>query len=272
MAVEIQKHFGYIVTEDEMRYITLHLMGAMERKNKTSRKRIAVITPMGESMHAFVKKKLEYLHDIEINECVFCSLFDKTAIEKLAPDLVVSFSPFSWESQIPVYTCRGFLNDDDVENINKLLKEGEDRREDDFFRRNLFFPNQEFSSREEVICYLCSKLVDEGLVPPTYVQDVFEREKVAPTCYGRMFAIPHPIRKSAYENCIAVCSLKSPIAWGSQKVRLVFLFVLGKEHNKDFDLIFEQMMQLLDQENKVKLLARECSYDRFISLFYDKKI
>lgn len=102
---------------------------------------------------------------------------------------------------------------------------------------------------------------------------VLEREKVAPTAYGNLFSIPHPIKKEGLVNKIAICSLNKPIEWNDKKVRLVFLICLSKnnrEQDDGFDELFERIISLLDNPRKTDKLINELKYDHFINIFFDK--
>ena len=47
---------------------------------------------------------------------------------------------------------------------------------------------------------LCEQLCKKGYAKQDYLEKVLKREQIAPTAYGNLFAIPHPIEK--------VCSRK----------------------------------------------------------------
>lgn len=90
----------------------------------------------------------------------------------------------------------------------KIIKEINVRT---FFEEELFFSKENFDSKEMVIHFLSDKLVEKGYADKKFESLVLNREIMAPTAYGNLFAMPHPIKKEGIENKIAVCSLNKSI-------------------------------------------------------------
>src|SRR5699024_10100398 len=86
-----------------------------------------------------------------------------------------------------------------------------------YFERELFFPGMEMESREEVLEFLSSKIVEKGYAPTNLLEDIMERERIAPTTFSNYMAMPHPIHMCAYKTVIAVATLKKGVVWGKQK-------------------------------------------------------
>lgn len=270
ITMKVQEKFNTHLYEDEIGYITLHLMGSLERLHKSSCRRIVILSPMGEAGNAYLRSKLSNIHDLTIELCEILSIFDTAKIEKYKPDLIISFLKVPKGVSYPVYVCDTLLSDLDLERIYRLLKQHDQVEHiESFFTKDLFFVNQQFSTKEEVISFLCDQLYQQGYAPRDYVDYVLKREETAPTAYGNLFAIPHPIEKKANRNMIAVCALKKAISWNDQKVKLVFLFSLSKKRSEAFDKLFEQLVSLLDDENKVKQLLKIDEYDPFLSAFLE---
>ena len=270
IAMRIQERFQSHLYEDEIGYITLHLMGSLERLHKSNVKKIVVLSPMGEAAHGYVRGKLSNIHELKIEICDILSMFDTKKIAAYEPDLIVSFLKMPKGIRYPVYVCDNLLSDHDLEHIYQLLKK-QDQSDSakDFFDSELFFVNQEFSDKEAAICFLCEALYKQGYVERDYVHSVLKREETASTAYGNLFAIPHPIEKKAKKNMIAICSLNKAVAWNNQKVKLIFLFSLSKTRSDAFDKLFEQLVGLLDDEAKVKQLIKIEEFHDFMKVFME---
>ncbi len=270
MAMRIQEHFQTRLQEGEIGYITLHLMSAVERLNAKTLKKIVVVSPIGEAVNGYIRKKLSVLHDLTIVICEILSIFDMEKIEKYQPDLVVSLMSLPKAIPFPCYVCEGLLNSKDLDNIYNKLKDGENEKRQNiekFFDKKLFFCNQDFEEKEAVIRFLCEKLFKLGYVGENYMDYVMKREQIAPTTYGNLFAIPHPIEKCAFENMVSICILKKPILWNDQKVRIIFLFSLSKKKDDEFDGLFTQLVSLLDNIEKVKKLIKTKELEEFLKVF-----
>ncbi|MGA3882425.1 PTS sugar transporter subunit IIA, partial [Bacillus pumilus] len=76
-----------------------------------------------------------------------------------------------------------------------------------------------FQTKEEVLTFLPTQVIDMGLAPAELTPPVMEREEAAPTSFGHYTAIPHPMTPLTEETFWAICSLEKPIIWGEKKVQ-----------------------------------------------------
>lgn len=267
IALKIQEFFSTQLYEDEIGYITLHLMGAIERLHTSLHKKIVLIYPFGQAGYDYIVKKINHIHDLEIEICCQLSMFDAFQIKEYQPDLVISFVHIEEKVGYPIYVCHNILLEEDIENIYNILKGNHTFKKNVFFEKELFHIYNDIENKEDVIHRLCESLYYKGYVDQQYEGLVLAREQIAPTAYGSMFAIPHAVKKAGFATRIAVALLDKPIDWNQQKVRLVFLFCLTKERNEEFDLLFEKLVGLLDESKKVRELLKCKKYEEFLELF-----
>lgn len=267
IALKIQEFFSTQLYEDEIGYITLHLMGAIERLHTSLHKKIVLIYPFGQAGYDYIVKKINHIHDLEIEICCQLSMFDAFQIKEYQPDLVISFVHIEEKAGYPIYVCHNLLLEEDIENIYNILKGNHTFKKNVFFEKELFHIYNDIENKEDVIHRLCESLYYKGYVDQQYEGLVLAREQIAPTAYGSMFAIPHAVKKAGFATRIAVALLDKPIDWNQQKVRLVFLFCLTKERNEEFDLLFEKLVGLLDESKKVRELLKCKKYEEFLELF-----
>ena len=228
IALKIQEFFSTQLYEDEIGYITLHLMGAIERLHTSLHKKIVLIYPFGQAGYDYIVKKINHIHDLEIEICCQLSMFDAFQIKEYQPDLVISFVHIEEKVGYPIYVCHNLLLEEDIENIYNILKGNHTFKKNVFFEKELFHIYNDIENKEDVIHRLCESLYYKGYVDQQYEGLVLAREQIAPTAYGSMFAIPHAVKKAGFATRIAVALLDKPIDWNQQKVRLVFLFCLKK--------------------------------------------
>lgn len=267
IALKIQEFFSTQLYEDEIGYITLHLMGAIERLHTSLHKKKVLIYPFGQAGYDYIVKKINHIHDLEIEICCQLSMFDAFQIKEYQPDLVISFVHIEEKVGYPIYVCHNLLLEEDIENIYNILKGNHTFKKNVFFEKELFHIYNDIENKEDVIHRLCESLYYKGYVDQQYEGLVLAREQIAPTAYGSMFAIPHAVKKAGFATRIAVALLDKPIDWNQQKVRLVFLFCLTKERNEEFDLLFEKLVGLLDESKKVRELLKCKKYEEFLELF-----
>lgn len=268
LASKIQEEYGTKLYEDEIAFITLHLMGSAERLHSSSKRKVVVISPIGGSPSQYIKNRLTHIHEFSIEICAYLSLFNLNEIEKYDPDLLISFGEINSSSTYPLFVSHELLSDQEIEEIYRILKlnPGNDSYED-FFDKDLYYDHIDFSTKNEIIHFLVEEAIKTGLVDDDFENLVLQREKIAPTSYGSMFAIPHPIKKKAYKNKILIGKLNKPVSWNRQKVRIVFLICVSENNNEGFEELFERLVNLLDYPEKVKRMIRCDSYEEFMKIF-----
>lgn len=126
-----------------------------------------------------------------------------------------------------------------------------------FFRKNL-------RSMDEVLDFLNERLLESKLVDETFLDAVYEREKIAPTSYGNLVAIPHPITPKTDQTFIAVCTLEKPICWSGKSVQFVCLLCVKKDSQEDLQPLYEMIGEIIETSTLVEKLIQARNYDEFI--------
>lgn len=80
--------------------------------------------------------------------------------------------------------------------------------------------------------YLCNILHERNLIDYTFLPAIYEREKIAPTAFGNLVAIPHPIVPKSRKIFLTVCTLKKPILWAGKQVQFICLISI-KKHTEE---------------------------------------
>ncbi|MGL4695573.1 BglG family transcription antiterminator [Enterococcus larvae] len=267
-ADSIQKELGITFPDDEIAYIALHFLSASENINYGKKRKILLICPYGAAGRRLVRNKLNKITKYSIELIESTSIFDVEDLLSDEIDLVLSTEELTLSKNIPIYHYGSFFNDEDVENIQTLLEERQPSESivDQFFKEELFFPNQTFKSREEVITFLCRNLTEQGYCKPDYTEKVLSREQLSSTSYGNYYAIPHAIQRSALKNAVAVCCLDKPVDWGGNRVRLVLLLAMKEERDNSFEELFSQLVKILSEGSFVRKLSKQTDFETFIDM------
>ena len=270
ISMKIHTRFGFEMDEDEIGFITLHLLCSME-KTKKERYRIAVFDPVGRRDAFYYRERLGIYFPQEIMKIECFSIFEPQLLTAFDPSFILTTAPLSENFRVPVLLCNPLLMEQDIHSISRCMAEIKIRQSKNQivlsqFDPNLFFPNLEIDSKQELLHFLCGHLQQNGYCDEHYEALVLERERVAPTSFGNLFAIPHPVKKEALRSGIAIATLRRTMDWSGQKVRLVFLFSLTKE-NDNLMQLYEGIVGMLDDIDKVKRLLQETSYEGFVEEF-----
>ncbi|MEK3646709.1 PTS sugar transporter subunit IIA [Aeribacillus sp. FSL K6-1121] len=128
------------------------------------------------------------------------------------------------------------------------------------------FLRKNFHSYEEVLTFFHTALLEKGLVDNTFLEAIFEREKVAPTSFGNLVAVPHPIVPKTNQTFIAVCTLDKPIQWKDKPVQLVCMLCVKKNSKENLQDMYGLLVRLIDNSSMVQNLLKTKSYEQFIQV------
>lgn len=252
------------IDEQEIGYLALHFQLALERKKNTlKKKKILVVCASGAGTSRLLMFRLQTRFADVIEEIRPASLKDLDHIDTEAYDLIVSTVPVNRKLRVPVLQVKYSLLDDDVSRISDVLMETDEdiRQIRSFFHPSLFFAEQTFRRREEIIHFMCGKLAQAAAVPAQFEKSVLERERLAGTDLGLGIAMPHPMTLMMDKTYVVVCHLKKPVVWGKQKVRLVFLLASRKEGGEAYTLFNKAIYALINQEQSVRRLTDDPSFE-----------
>lgn len=268
----IEEELGLKLDDEEISNIAVHVGGAIERSEHNQKKKvfkviIVCVSGIGTSM--LVKNKLEYLFEgkIEIVKIIPAYLIDY--INVMEVDFIISTVDIKCE-RVPVITVSPLLNDNEVKIIEKFMKTGKMYKEvetRDLFDRNLFFTDLDFNTKEEVIEYMGSQLVNQGVIDDEMKKSFFDREKIATTEIGHMVALPHGANGKILKNKIAVGILKNPIHWILDDVRLVLILAIDKDEIFDYEKLFSTIYKQVGSVSKVIGICENKSYEKFMKMF-----
>lgn len=271
LAMKMQEYFDIRLQEDEIGYISLHIGATMDRKH-TRRKKIVIISPNRNAVSDFIENAMRQHFNQTIEILGTYSLFAIDEIIKQMPDLIVTTTPIQARFQCPVFQCSNLITYREIDSIKQLLANQEfgalENRLEllQQFDNRLFYPLLELQSKEDIIRFLCDRLVEEGYCDEHYVNYVMERESIAATSFSNYIAIPHPVEMAAQKNGIAVATLKDDVIWGENKVRIVFLFALSSQ-SLNLTLFYDTIAKSIDHGSKMKNIVKYTNFNSFMEHF-----
>ncbi|WP_037329363.1 BglG family transcription antiterminator [Sediminibacillus sp. JSM 1682029] len=264
-ADELQTYIGVRVDEHEVGYLALHLEAAQERAkrriSRTPRCLIVCATGLGSAQLLLYKLEDHFGSDLEIVGTTEYYSLDDQMLGDI--DFVITTIPIEQRLSVPVVLIRTILGDNDVNKIRNMLV-NEKRLAERYMVEEYTFLHYNFSSPEEVIRFLCGRLAAKGKIGEGYVESVLERESYAPTSFGNLVAIPHPLEPMTDQTFWSIVTLNKPIEWAGKLVQIVFLLNIDKEKKQEVKPMFQALVKLVDNE-KLLLQLLECpSYKEFL--------
>ena len=176
--------------------------------------------------------------------------------------------------EVPMIQVSYLLDAEDIYLIESTLQKSESELETikQCFKETLYFSNQRFTDRDDLIRFMVKKLECEIDVPHDFLASILERENLASTALGNSIALPHPMKLMLEENVIVVCHLEQPILWDKQYVDWVFLLGIKKREDDVVMLLGKTLTELIHQPGLLNRLRTNPEYKRFIELIFEQFI
>ncbi|GGA92101.1 BglG family transcription antiterminator [Ornithinibacillus halotolerans] len=249
----LEERLAVHIDEDEIGYIALHISVAMERqKMNQDVKRCMIVCATGTGSAMLLKYKLQakYFHQLIVVDTIEYYRLNETPLKNI--DFIITTIPIEEEVPVPVVYVRTILGSDDFMKIEQYLH---DRNENKitYLKEDLIFLQEDLGTQEKVIKFLVHELEDAGYVTSDFGASVIEREKLSPTSFGNLVAMPHPMESFTEETFWTICTLKRPIEWSGNRVQFVCLLSIGK-HDTNLQGMYEYLISIIENEQIVKQL------------------
>lgn len=266
-----RKETGIVLHEDEIAYIAMHFGSYLDQENTLTAKVKAVLLCQNyyDSSNILHRKiQLHFSDELEIISVV--SNIDMIHHEY---DLLITTIPYD----IPNKDCvriSPFPNNSDYQNISDVLNRIKRKNNfllkeeyfNQFFNKGLFAVNESFSSPEEAIINMSQKLIHNGYACKGFTQAVLRRESYAPTSFDIHVAIPHCFDSPTTKNIGCVSITAKPMRWGVYDVNIIILVGTSKDQEKSFQKIYNNILDILENNKIVEKLINCQSYDEFITI------
>ena len=270
IAQELKRDYNLILNEDEIAFIAFHI-GAYFEINVQSKNRVtcAFIYADYYSTHKNTMDKIMRQFDPYINMKYAVSInnYSPTMVHA---DLIISTVeiPFRCDHVI----IHPFLTKDDIFQIQAAIDKLTLRKKNNalktylmnFFHKELFYINNDFIDKEQVIIKLSEEAHHHGFVDKDFYKGVLAREQMSSTAFHNV-AIPHSLSKDTKQSFISVVLNAKGIAWDSHVVHMVILIGVNDESRKIFSEVFDELVDILSDIGNVYTLSKSTDYSNFIN-------
>lgn len=264
----IESTLNISIPEAEMGFLAIHVGAAMERQRVKSRpKRCLVVCTSGVGSARLLYYKLQSTFGARLEVAGTTEYYKLSQIPLHDIDFVVSTVPIQEPLSVPVVVVQTLLGVGDMDKIEALLN-GKEEHPLRYIREDLVFLRQSFTSKEEVISFLGNRIHAAGLIRSSegFIGLVLERENAAPTAYGNLVAIPHPLIPQSDGTIWAICTLKQPIDWAGKPVQFICLLSIDKNGEEPPTTMYNQLMRIVDHSEIVQQMLDCETYDEFTQI------
>lgn len=262
----IKEAIGTVIDENEIGYLALHIGAAIERrKSKAKPKRCLIVCASGLGTAQLINYKLKSQFGEGLEVAGTTEYYKLGQYDLADIDFIISSIPIHEQLSVPVIVVNAILGETDIKRIEKYTLD-DTKNIGIYFQKELLFLGEELGSKEEVLAFLHERLLGMGLVEADYLQAVQEREEVAPTSFGNLVAIPHPITPHTESTFLTVCTLKKPIMWKGKPVQFVCLLNVMKNSQEDLQVMYDLLGRIVHERSIVEKLIKAQTHGDFMRI------
>ncbi|WP_449354243.1 BglG family transcription antiterminator [Virgibacillus natechei] len=259
-----EEHTGMKFDKNEIGYLSLHIGAAVERqKLKSGPKRCLIVCASGLGTARLIYYKLKSKFSTELDLIGTTEYYKLDNYNLNEVDFIVSSIPIPEELTVPVIEVNAILGDNDLEKISNFVTDSE-KSIADLFQKGLLFLRKNFVLKEEVLEFMHNQLVEKGFVDETFLASIYEREEIAPTSFGNLVAVPHPITPKSEKTFLAICTLDRPIMWNDKPVQFICVLSIKKNSTEDLQEMYDLLGNVIDSAPMVEKLIKAKTYEEFI--------
>lgn len=269
----IRQEKRYLLSEDEIAYITLHIGVLIEEQRALKDKvKVLVICPQYyDSKLNLVKKISTMFEENIILNGVLAGPEELTLYRDY--DLILSTMPVLPVPSVPVVQVPYQLHNSDIMAISSAIeaikksrmKQILEQKLKFLFHEDLFFYDPEFKTEQEAISCMADRLEKQGYVGTDFKLRLYEREKISSSAFANI-AMPHPLEMCSRKTAIAVAIYPAPLPWNGNKVNLVLMLAIHEEDRPIFRDIFDFVTEIISDTKYLQALISTKTYEDFIHL------
>ena len=257
---------GGEISDDEIGYVALFFALALEReKNARTGKHVLVVCASGAGSAKLLAYRLgnEFGSDFETVETCDASEFDDRDLTGI--DYIFTTVPLTRHVNLPVVHISLFLDDTSRQDVKRALSQDSAENAKAYFTPELFYAHLPFTTREEIIHFMCEQCAAFDDLPDNFEEFVWQRENAAPTSFGNMVALPHPYEAVSSRTFAAVGLLDHTVDWNGTPVQAVFMICVNRDAGADLESFYRAIGTLLTQQQAIQKLVSDMRFDVLLS-------
>ncbi|WP_282926344.1 BglG family transcription antiterminator [Helcococcus kunzii] len=263
----INNKYHVKISEDEIGYIALHIMAAMENPNKSNKKNILVICGSGKSSAMIMKSQLENQFKNQIDKIETTDLHNIKDINLEEFDFIVSSLNIILDTKIPIIYADIIFKDKDVKSISSAINYHAINKMNKIFKNSIYLKHLKVKTKNEILKSLSLEASKYINLEKEYIYTQFQnRERLGNTSFSNGVAIPHILEPVNTDTFMIISSLDKPIIWDNNKVKIIISLFIGKD-NGDMTLFYDKLGNYLNNIEAINNSANFREIEEFLELF-----
>lgn len=273
------------ISDDEIAYVSLHFLAAMERSKESTKFNILAICATGFGAAQMLRNRLEteFGNRLEVVDVIGYYELNQEKLKGI--DFIVSAVDLSnLYFQIPVFKVSVFLKSDEMEMIRKAMDQMQvsshvrsskiSKFENNSFRQ--YFSKENFlisteSDKENLLEKMIQGLSvgESNEFEQSLLHGIKQREELSSVVFSEKIAVPHPIQPFGTEGKVSVAICKDSLFWDNQSshVQLVFLLSPSIYGNEGLATVTKKIVSLTENDELQNQLISCNNFEDFINIF-----
>ena len=273
------------ISDDEIAYVSLHFLAAMERSKESTKFNILAICATGFGAAQMLKNRLETEFGNRVEVVDVIGYYELNQEKLRGIDFIVSAVDLSnLYFQIPVFKVSVFLKSDEMEMIRKAMDQMQVSSHIQSSKISKFENNnfRQYFSKENFL--ICTKYDKENLLEKmiqglsvgesnefeqSLLHGIKQREELSSVVFSEKIAVPHPIQPFGTEGKVSVAICKDSLFWDNQSshVQLVFLLSPSIYGNEGLATVTKKIVYLTENDELQNQLISCNNFEDFINIF-----
>lgn len=273
------------ISDDEIAYVSLHFLAAMERSKESTKFNILAICATGFGSAQMLRNRLETEFGNRVEVVDVIGYYELNQEKLRGIDFIVSAVDLSnLYFQIPVFKVSVFLKSDEMEMIRKAMDQMQVSSHIQSSKISKFENNnfRQYFSKENFL--ICTKYDKENLLEKmiqglsvgesnefeqSLLHGIKQREELSSVVFSEKIAVPHPIQPFGTEGKVSVAICKDPLLWDNQSshVQLVFLLSPSIYGNEGLATVTKKIVSLTENDELQNQLISCNNFEDFINIF-----
>lgn len=279
----------YTISDDEVAYIALHLMAAVEKYRDLHKLKTLIICATGYGSAHLLNNRVQKEFGEFLNIVGVKGYYEVDDASLEGIDLIISAIDLSTQVlRVPVIQVSVFLNENDIHVIRRFLDphnrrpgnigvKAETVKADDRGIFERFVDAKRFIrwdapvDRKSVLAALCQQL---GVREPTdfaaeLKAQIHQREQMSSITFSESIAVPHPAMPIGQVTQIAIGVIPGGLEWSAEfpHIKLVFLLSPSYLDNRGLTAVTQAIVALTEHPNWQRGLIDAPDFETFRERF-----
>lgn len=261
----INEKYSCKLSEDEIGYIALHIMAAMNN-NSLNQKKILIICGSGNSSAQIMKAQLNSQFKENIDSIDTTDLRSLENINMKNYDLIISSVKLNSPCDLPIVYVDIIFSKVDFDNIKIALDDTRLGKIYDIFANSVFIKTDKFTNKLEVLKFIAETIEDKSNIKKgKALNQLKKREEMGNTSFDNI-AIPHILDQVEGDSYSIIIILNQHIKWNDEKIKLVYSLVVGDKLG-DMSLYYENLGEFLSSKQSIDKALESKDSMEFMNVF-----